>query len=67
MSYVREIWIGVREKSGKCQGILFGPVCMNPVIKLSFVIKIFVFSIFKWPLKTGFTVPISPFSQSIIC
>ena len=31
-SYVREIWIGVREKSGKCQGILFCPVCMNPVI-----------------------------------
>ena len=29
-SYVREIWIGVREKSGKCQGILFCPVCMNP-------------------------------------
>ena len=25
-------------------------------IKLSFVIKIFVLSIFKWPLKTGFTV-----------
>ena len=30
--YVREIWLGVREKSGKCQGILFCPVCMNPVI-----------------------------------
>ena len=28
---VREIWLGVREKSGKCQGILFCPVCMNPV------------------------------------
>ena len=25
-------------------------------IKLPFVIKIFVFSIFEWPLKTGFTV-----------
>ena len=25
-------------------------------IKLSFVIKTFVFSIFKWPLKTGFNV-----------
>ena len=30
--YVREIWIAVREKSGKCQGILFCPVCMNPDI-----------------------------------
>ena len=26
------------------------------VIKLPFVIKIFVLSIFEWPLKTGFTV-----------
>ena len=25
-------------------------------LKLPFVIKIFVFSIFEWPLKTGFTV-----------
>ena len=25
-------------------------------IKLQFVIKIFVFSIFEWPLRTGFTV-----------
>ena len=25
-------------------------------IKLTFVIKPFVFSIFEWPLKTGFTV-----------
>ena len=25
-------------------------------IKLPFVIKIFVLSVFKWPLKTGFTV-----------
>ena len=25
-------------------------------IKLAFVIKIFVLSIFEWPLKTGFTV-----------
>ena len=41
--YVREIWIGVREKSGKCQGILYGPVCMNPVKNQSFV--------FEWPLK----------------
>ena len=33
-------------------------------IKLPFVIKIFVLSIFEWPLKTGFTVvpkvPVSP-------
>ena len=28
-------------------------------IKLPFGIKIFVFSIFEWPLKTGFTVPLS--------
>ena len=28
--YVREIWLDVSEKSGKCQGILFCPVCMNP-------------------------------------
>ena len=26
------------------------------VIRLSFVIKIFVWSIFEWPLRTGFTV-----------
>ena len=26
-------------------------------IKLPFVIKIFVLSIFEWPLYTGFTVP----------
>ena len=30
--FVREIWICVREMSGKCQGILFFPICMNPVI-----------------------------------
>ena len=29
-------------------------------IKLPFVIKIFVLSIFEWPLKTGFTVLHSP-------
>ena len=28
--FVREIWTAVREKSGKCQGILFCPICMNP-------------------------------------
>ena len=33
-SYVREIWSGVSEKSGKCQGILFCPVCMNPDLDL---------------------------------
>ena len=33
-SYVREIRSGVSEKSGKCQGILFWPVCMNPDIKI---------------------------------
>ena len=30
---------------------------LSTFIKLPFVIKIFVFSIFEWPLKTGFTVP----------
>ena len=29
---------------------------LSPFIKLTFVIKIFVLSIFEWPLKTGFTV-----------
>ena len=29
-------------------------------IKLPFVIKIFVLSIFEWPFYTGFTVKISP-------
>ena len=29
---------------------------LSTFIKLSFVIKIFVLSIFEWPLKTGFTV-----------
>ena len=31
-SYVREIRNAVREKSGKRQGILICPICMNPVI-----------------------------------
>ena len=31
-------------------------VILSTFIKLSFVIKIFVLSIFEWPLKTGFTV-----------
>ena len=30
---------------------------LSTFIKLPFVIKIFVLSIFEWPLKTGFTVP----------
>ena len=29
---------------------------LSSFIKLSFVMKIFVLSIFEWPLKTGFTV-----------
>ena len=29
---------------------------LSTFIKLPFSIKIFVLSIFKWPLKTGFTV-----------
>ena len=31
-------------------------------ITLPFVIKIFVLSIFEWPLKTGFTVSLNVFS-----
>ena len=33
-------------------------------IKLSFVIKISVLSIFEWPFYTGFTVP---FFETILC
>ena len=29
---------------------------LSTFIKLPFVIKVFVLSIFEWPLKTGFTV-----------
>ena len=29
---------------------------LSTFLKLSFAIKIFVLSIFEWPLKTGFTV-----------
>ena len=29
---------------------------LSTFIKLPFIIQIFVFSIFEWPLKTGFTV-----------
>ena len=32
---------------------------LSTISKLPFVIKIFVLSIFEWPLKTGFTVFIS--------
>ena len=32
--------------------------CSKTFIKLPFVFKIFVFSIFEWPLKAGFTVVI---------
>ena len=36
-------------------------------IKLSFVIKTFVLSIFKWPLKTGFTVHVEAnFSKFVL-
>ena len=30
---------------------------LSTFVKLPFVIKIFVLSIFEWPLKTGLTVP----------
>ena len=33
-------------------------------IKIPFVIKIFVVSIFEWPLKTGFTNPKDRFSRN---
>ena len=34
---------------------------LSTFIKLPFVFKTFVYSIFEWPLKTGFTVQCSPF------
>ena len=37
---------------------------LSTFIKLPFVIKIFVLSIFEWPLKTGFTVCVFMFSIS---
>ena len=36
-------------------------------IKLPFVIKICVVSIFEWPLKTGFTVLFLPLQENISC
>ena len=37
-------------------------------IKLSFVMKIFVKSIFEWPLKTGFTVFLNvPIKKHFLC
>ena len=36
---------------------------LSTFIKLPFVIKIFVLSIFEWPLKTGFTVDESRMEQ----
>ena len=40
-------------------------------IKLPFVIKIFILSIFEWPFYTGFTVIYKPFSllftKTVIC
>ena len=35
-------------------------------IKLPFVIKIFVLSIFEWPLKTGFTVVFLTLSMLVV-
>ena len=35
------------------------------LIKLPFVIKIFVLSIFEWPFYTGFTVPREGMSQNV--
>ena len=40
---------------------------LSTFIKLPFVIKIFVLSIFEWPFKTGFTVRKSHFSHGIRC
>ena len=37
---------------------------LSTFVKLQFVIKIFVLSIFDWPLKTGFTV--DPLLQSMV-
>ena len=35
---------------------IFHSAILSTFIKLTLVIKIFVLSIFEWPLKTGFTV-----------
>ena len=40
---------------------------LSTFIKLPFVIKIFVLSIFEWPFYTGFTVVLSNFFLSIKC
>ena len=37
---------------------------LSTFIKLAFVIKTFVLSIFEWPFYTGFTVPCSPVRTS---
>ena len=37
------------------------------VIQLQFVIKVFVLSIFKWPLKTGFTEVIRVYVPENVC
>ena len=38
---------------------------LSTLIKLPFVIKIFVLSIFEWPLYTGFTVIHNSFERQI--
>ena len=38
-------------------------VILSTFIKLSFVIKIFVLSIFEWPFYTGFTVVRAPLKE----
>ena len=39
---------------------------LSTFVTLPFVIKIFVLSIFEWPLKTGFTVYYSKYAGRII-
>ena len=39
---------------------------LSTFIKLQFVIKIFVLSIFEWPLKTGFTVAVYLFILNLM-
>ena len=38
-----------------CRMLLHSAI-LSTFVKLPFVIKIFVLSIYEWPLKTGFTV-----------
>ena len=47
------LWINAGQKYCRMLRVL------STLIKLLFVFKAFVLSIFEWPLKTGFTVPLN--------